>query len=66
MESTLPDSYVYFSLREAWLWVRRVTASSNLSVVVLLVVWSAMAMAAAGRTSVRDAGGGEGDREEDE
>lgn len=66
MESTLPDSSMYFSLREAWLWVRRATMSSNLSVVVFLVVWSAMAMAAAGRTNVRDAGGGEGDREEDE
>ena len=39
-----------------WLWVRRATASSSLSVVVFLVVWSAMAMAGAGRTSVMDAG----------
>lgn len=49
MESTLPKSSKYLSTRSSclsmrvdWLVERRAIASSSLSVIVFLVVWSAM------------------------
>lgn len=46
MVSTLSERSVYLSERVDWQVDKRVMASSNLSVVVLRVVWSAMATAA--------------------